>query len=69
MNRFLKRTAAAAALLIPTGLVAGGGSSGIDASGGTHQYYLGTQGESCANSCMGENYICCTIDITVKRPT
>lgn len=61
MRTFLMRTALAAAILTPA-LFAGRAVSPTQAAG-DHQYYLGTQGESCSGGCISDRHICCSIVI------
>jgi hypothetical protein len=61
MRTFLKRSMLALAVITPAGLTTGGGVSNSQAEGGSHQYYLGTQGESCSGGCLSDRHICCTI--------
>lgn len=62
MRTFLKRTLVASALVTP-GLLAGGAVASMRAEEGKHQYYIGTQGESCSGTCISDRHICCTIVI------
>ncbi len=61
MRTFLMRTVVAAAVITPA-LLTGWAVSPSQAGGG-HQYYLGTQGESCSGSCISDRHICCSIVI------
>jgi hypothetical protein len=63
MRVFLKRLIAASAVLVPAGVLGSGAVSPTRAESGSHQYFVGTHGESCSSSCQGERFICCRIVI------
>lgn len=61
MRICLKRVVIASAVLVPAGVLGSGAVSPTQAEGGSHQYFVGTHGESCSSACQGERFICCRI--------